>query len=253
MKAKFKIMAMIDVQNEKEFHNKIFENNQRKDLDIYYDFAQYIYNNFHSSITNAVGSNSYVLEYGCGMNSYINTLASNTKHRYSFDISEFAIEHNSKHFPETKYTVADAHQLNIYENNFFDVVYGTSILHHLDLKIALPEIERITKPGGEIIFLEPLGHNYFINQFRNKTPEQRTSDEHPLLMKDIQLIEKYFSLEATRYYCLFPLFVFGIFKEKAPKNFFKIAIKADTVAFKIFPFLRRYAWIVVLKGRKRGK
>jgi ubiquinone/menaquinone biosynthesis C-methylase UbiE len=243
-------MKEIDVQNEKEFHNRIFETQQRQELEKYYSFTQYIYDNFHNSVTSSISKDSFVLEYGCGMNTYINTLAAATEHRFAFDISDFAIEHNNKVFPSTQYIVADAHKLS-YADNYFDVVFGTSILHHLDLKIALPEIARVMKLGGEIIFLEPLGHNYFINKFRQKTPEQRTSDEHPLVMKDMQLIEKYFSLKETRYYCLMPLFVFAAFKEKAPKSFFNIAKKMDAFLFKIFPFFKRYSWIVVLKGKKK--
>lgn len=161
-------MQDINVQNEKEFHNRIFENNQRQELEKYYSFTEYIYDHFHNSVKRSVTSSSYVLEYGCGMNTYINTLAANTRHRFAFDISDFAIEHNNKVFPETEYIVADAHQLS-YPDHFFDVVFGTSILHHLNLEVALPEIARVLKPGGEIIFLEPLGHNYFINRFRQQT------------------------------------------------------------------------------------
>lgn len=35
-------------------------------------------------------------------------------------------------------------------------------------------------------FSEPLGHNPIINWYRNRTPEMRTEDEHPLLIKDIE-------------------------------------------------------------------
>ena len=37
----------------------------------------------------------------------------------------------------------------------FEAVYGSSILHHLDLERALAEALRLLKPGGRIVFAEP--------------------------------------------------------------------------------------------------
>lgn len=37
----------------------------------------------------------------------------------------------------------------------FDAVVGSSILHHLDLDRALPELFRVLKPGGRFVFAEP--------------------------------------------------------------------------------------------------
>ena len=52
------------------------------------------------------------------------------------------------------------------EKNRFDIIYGTGILHHLNLKACLDEIERILKPGGKFVFIEPLGTNPVINLYR---------------------------------------------------------------------------------------
>jgi SAM-dependent methyltransferase len=35
------------------------------------------------------------------------------------------------------------------------MIYGSSILHHLDLDAALAELFRILRPGGHIVFAEP--------------------------------------------------------------------------------------------------
>ena len=37
----------------------------------------------------------------------------------------------------------------------FDAVYGSSILHHLDLEAALAEVARVLRPGGRAAFAEP--------------------------------------------------------------------------------------------------
>ena len=41
----------------------------------------------------------------------------------------------------------------------FDAVVGSSILHHLDLDRALPELYRVLKPGGRFVFAEPNAFN----------------------------------------------------------------------------------------------
>ena len=40
-----------------------------------------------------------------------------------------------------------------------DVVFGVSVLHHLELDTALREIRRVLKPHGVMIFAEPLDIN----------------------------------------------------------------------------------------------
>ena len=42
-----------------------------------------------------------------------------------------------------------------FADNSFDVVFGSSILHHLDFDKSLKEIFRVLKPGGRMVFAEP--------------------------------------------------------------------------------------------------
>ena len=66
-----------------------------------------------------------------------------------------------------------------FQDNEFDLIYGTGVLHHLELEKCLNEIRRILKKDGEIIFIEPMGTNPFINLYRLLTPKSRSEDEHP--------------------------------------------------------------------------
>lgn len=248
-------MVNVNVANEKEFHNKIFESGLREEsLSSLYALTEMINEDYNYFLQKNIKNTDKVLEYGCGMQSKINWLAANSQHRYSFDLSDFAIAKHSKEAIEkkypTEYTVADAHKLP-YEDNFFDVVFGTAILHHLDLSVAIPELNRITKQGGLVVFVEPLGHNYFINKFRDKTPELRTVDEHPLLKSDLNTFEKHFSLNQTKYYFLMPLFLYAIFKKNTPKFLVNIFTKIDSLLFFCFPFIKKYAWTVLLVGKKK--
>jgi SAM-dependent methyltransferase len=42
-----------------------------------------------------------------------------------------------------------------FESNIFDVVFGSSVLHHLEFNRAINEILRVLKPGGRMVFAEP--------------------------------------------------------------------------------------------------
>lgn len=42
-----------------------------------------------------------------------------------------------------------------YREGAFDVVYGSSVLHHVDLQRTLREAHRVLKAGGRVVFAEP--------------------------------------------------------------------------------------------------
>ena len=79
----------------------------------------------------------------------------------------------------------DGHNLK-YENNKFDLVIGNGILHHLDAETALSSIHRVLKPGGRLIFREPLADNPLLKLFRFLTPKARTIDELPFSGKALK-------------------------------------------------------------------
>lgn len=88
--------------------------------------------------------------------------------------------------------VEDAHHLSFCDNTF-DVIIGNGILHHLpQLSQAISEIYRVLKPGGHAVFVEPMGINFMLCAFRALTPKQRTTDEQPFRMKELNLIREQF-------------------------------------------------------------
>ena len=58
--------------------------------------------------------------------------------------------------------------------------------------IALAEIHRVTKPGGRVLFFEPLADNPLLKLFRVLTPNARTVDEVPFSKNQIgQIVDKH--------------------------------------------------------------
>lgn len=96
------------------------------------------------------------------------------------------------------FSVMDAHALT-FDDETFDLVIGSGILHHLDLPVSLGEINRVLKKGGRALFKEPLAANPLLMLFRILTPKARTVDEKPLTSSDLELIAKRWDTQSTYY------------------------------------------------------
>lgn len=153
----------------------------------------------------------------------------------------------------TEFSLMDAHKLD-FPDHHFDFVYGVAILHHLDFEVALREIARVTKPGGRILFVEPLRLNPVARLVRALTPKARTPDERPLGREELKTIERYF--EARHLYTdLFhlPAAVLSRYLFKSPINFLTGTFDAlDRMLLSVFPSLGVYYRTVTIYGYKRG-
>jgi len=146
-----------------------------------------------------------------------------------------------------------------FSENTFDIVYAANILHHVNIINTIEEIRRVLKEGGVFVCWEPLAHNPAINVYRRIASEVRTSDEHPLKMKEVREIAKYFHHVKCKGTWFFTLFIFlkFYFIDKIDPNkeryWKKILVdnsklgplytrleKMDDFILKVFPFLRRY-------------
>lgn len=108
------------------------------------------------------------------------------------DISETGIALARARFGSFgRFEVGDAHAMPFADESF-DLVVGRAILHHLDWEVALGEVRRVLRPGGEAIFMEPLGDNPAAKLLRALTPEARTRDERPLTQGQIQFGDRLF-------------------------------------------------------------
>ena len=73
------------------------------------------------------------------------------------DIANLAIEAaRTKDIANASFEVCDAYQL-LFTDDSFEVVVVKSLLHHLRLDIALPEIDGVLGRNGVLCLREPLG------------------------------------------------------------------------------------------------
>ena len=134
-----------------------------------------------------------------------------------------------------------------------DILFGVSVLHHLDLVAVSSEISRVLKPGGRAIFVEPLAHHPIARLYRKLTPDRRSKDESPLDLGAIALLETHFRDVRTAPFHLTSLASVA-FTVLNVKPLFDTALKVlgglDASLFRWFPAATRYAWIAVIEINK---
>jgi SAM-dependent methyltransferase len=244
---------------EREFHNRKFgEAQEHGSPESIYALPKAAYRAFDRELKSRA-ANADILEYGCGDCSYVAQLIEWGGRVTAIDISDEAILAARELAAERGFADrATFGRMNAedltFPDNSFDLVVGRAILHHLDLEKAYAAIARVLRPGGTALFLEPLGHNPLINLYRRFTPHLRTEDEHPLLMRDIELAERHFGDVKLEYFTLLSMGTLAFAKVPALWNPTLKALDAlDSGLFKLLPIAGRWAWTVSMVMSKPRK
>ena len=239
-------------QREKEFHNELQSQSRGRFENIFYK-AIFNSNEDFFKFLELNTINSEVLDFGCGIGSSLEKVIKfNPKKITGIDISEVSIRKAKDKVKETESEIellVDNCEQTKFNSNNFDIVYGTGILHHLNMSMCLDEIKRVLKPGGKLIFIEPLGTNPLINLYRKLTPKSRSEDEHPLVKLDFDLIEKKFINTKLKYYGFLTLIFFPFYKTPKNSNIFKFLKIIDQFLFKLNIF-KKFAWSVLIIAQK---
>jgi ubiquinone/menaquinone biosynthesis C-methylase UbiE len=238
------------LKREAEFHDERFADDTRAPTDRFYTVARRAYDRYNDLVVEGAAGKK-VLEYGCGPGSAAFGLAESGAEVHGIDISPVAIEMAQKTAAERgvaarcHFQVMNAEALT-YADGSFDRICGSGILHHLDLDRGFREIARTLKPGGKAIFIEPLGHNPAINWYRRRTPEMRTSDEHPLVSRDLAAASKYFSKISPQFFNLSVLAAVPLQNTAIFRPIQKILDRVDDILLSPRSPLRWNAWLILL-------
>jgi 2-polyprenyl-3-methyl-5-hydroxy-6-metoxy-1,4-benzoquinol methylase len=138
----------------------------------------------------------------------------------------------------------------------YGLIFGRSILHHLDFHPVLEVLYRENLvPGGAMIFLEPLGSNPLIKFYHLMSRKGHTPDEKPLVRSDLLWIGDHFQGSEVIPSNLLS-FVFGVpssFLWSTPNNLvLRWADWADSWLAAKVPLLTPYfraAIVVIRKNR----
>lgn len=102
-----------------------------------------------------ITSESRVLELGCGTGIFTKMIHDATNASLvAIDISNDLLDQAIKKLPDVEFKIEDAMNTS-FTDETFDCVFGSSVIHHLDLEKSASEIFRILKKGGRIVFAEP--------------------------------------------------------------------------------------------------
>jgi len=239
-------------RREKEFHDELHILNKRRFQNKFYKAVYNLNEDFFDILKTKVQSKD-VLDYGCGIGNVAEKVINfKPKKLVAIDISGEAIK---KAKSETKseeskidYRVENCENSNL-TSDAFDIIYGSGILHHLNLNKSLKELSRILKKGGIILFAEPMATNPIINIYRKFTPKARSVDEHPLVFQDIRLIESMFKNVEIKYYGFLTLIFFPFYKSPENSKLFHFISGIDRTILKT-KYLRFLAWSVLIKAEK---
>ena len=244
------------IEREAEFHDQAFAQSTRQAAKKYYAGAARIKRFYHQLIeANAAGARA--LGIGVGLGGHAFELVDLGARVVGIDISEVGVENARARVAAAglserlEFHVMDAEALE-FPDCSFDLVYGSGILHHLDVSKVAREICRVLKENGRGVFFEPLGHNPLINLYRRLTPKMRTEDEHPLRVEELELIAGHFASARMDYAGLLAILAAPLRPLPGGGIAHRALEALDRLLLKL-PFLRRYAWIVVLQlERPRG-
>ena len=125
-------------------------------------------------------SGSKVLELGCGTGYFTRELIDTGAGITAIDISPDLLEEARKKIqaPGLEFKVDNAYAMS-FENESFDHVIGSSVLHHLEIRRALSEVYRVLKPGGWMAFTEPNMMNPQIALQKNIPAVKRRMGDSP--------------------------------------------------------------------------
>jgi 2-polyprenyl-3-methyl-5-hydroxy-6-metoxy-1,4-benzoquinol methylase len=194
------------------------------------------------------------LDYGCGMGEEAIYFAKLGAHVTAIDISEVGVATLKKRAARNNVYIR-AFEMRCDPTSFpaesFDRIHGMGILHHVGMENALAEVQRLLRPGGVGVFLEPLGdhprieavktflmtHARFLGDF-----DEVTDHEHNLTWSEIESAQQKFSrVLAYPYHLLYRL------KRFLPSFALETARRIDHAALTLAPRLRRYAGAVVIQ------
>lgn len=186
-----------------------------------------------------------ILDYGCGPGAWATYFAKRGAIAYAFDLSPAFVKITKKRAKINQVNinceVMRAQRLN-YPDDFFDVVWGVGILHHLDILEVRDELYRVLRRGGKAYFFEyyeVLRLIHFLQKLRHALflhgpGIYGTLNEKPLSDSDIAILSEPFSRTEVKRHRLFARFIDKILE--TPEIRWWTAIFDDFVLTK-FPLL----------------
>ena len=194
-----------------------------------------------------------ILDCGCGSGFSTMYLARKGAKVCAFDLSEEAVSVTRKRASlngvsgQVSVLLSSLHHLP-YPDRFFDALFGSFILHHVDLPLAAKEIQRVLKKGGKAVFVENSSRNRLLMFARRHLvgrfwiPKKGSADEYPLEPKEIVFLKSRFDVKIAYADFVF----FRMVDYLLPHLFFqRLGFWMDRAAYRLFPWVRPFSYYLV--------
>jgi ubiquinone/menaquinone biosynthesis C-methylase UbiE len=240
------------IAREREYHNQRFADDSERENRVgrFYSAIRYGFDLYRSRVSEAVRSRR-VLEYGCGTGSLAFGMAAQARQVIGIDISDVAIDQarraaSLRGLKNVEFAVDNAEAMQL-PDKYVDVIVGSGIVHHLDIPKSMSEVRRVLCDGGVAIFAEPLAQNPVLNWYRDRTPELRSADEHPLTVADLRGMAREFSSAKLTYFGLVAP-ILGFFSADVKSEIWTTRVMwwLDRMLCNV-PGLNRYAWYCLIE------
>jgi|SRR5215467_46366 len=190
----------------------------------------------------------HVLDLGCGTGGEIPTLAWRGARVTGIDpfadLIALARERMRRLHIEADLRVGSAYQTELPDGSV-DVIFCMSVIHHLDIPMAVGEMRRILKPDGFIVMKEPICFSRMYAKMRTIFPasDETSEYEHPLTREDFTKVQEGFRVSGLRLFRLPFVAIAERYLSLKPRLF----MKSSDFLLRHCHYLEDFATVAVMK------
>lgn len=141
-----------------------------------------------------------ILDFGCGNGVMLPTFAKHFNEVVGYDLHTNAARNLKLQYELDNVDIRSAWKRTYlpFWDHYFDVVWASSVLEHIkDLDMAVYQLYRVLKPGGQLLFLSP-NENSFYRLGRKVLGLQKPLDHYHRAEHIEQALEKHFECEIKK-------------------------------------------------------
>jgi len=216
------------------------------------DYAQKYHDWWTDQMLKRVNLSGRILDNGCGIGLLYEKIEA--EKIVGLDLSSEMLRHARKFSDQL--VLGNSQQLP-FKDNSFDLVFCRSLLHHLpDPELAVKEIARVLKPGGEVVLVDTNASILSLLPRKIANKGEHFSEEHQnLSRKKLEsLLGPYFEVDDVAYfgYIAYPLLGFpdlvSVFKYVPFKPFFASILMGIDKVLSCLPLIRSQSWAILIKA-----